>query len=123
MLPTEVAAPPSCSMVFQEDRLCEDYSAVKNVELVTGDREKAREALEKLLEKEALDRPCRQLSGGMRRRVALVRAMEAQSAYVLLDEPFAGMDPETRKRAKRYIREKQAGRTVIIADHFIMPSF
>jgi len=119
----EVAAPPSCSMVFQEDRLCEDYSAVKNVELVTGDREKAREALEKLLEKEALDRPCRQLSGGMRRRVALVRAMEAQSAYVLLDEPFAGMDPETRKRAKRYIREKQAGRTVIIADHFIMPSF
>lgn len=114
----EVAVPPCCSMVFQEDRLCDDYSAVKNVELVTGDRRKAREALEKLLEREALDRPCRQLSGGMRRRVALVRAMEAESSYVLLDEPFAGMDPGTRKKATGYIRERQAGRTVVIADHF-----
>lgn len=114
----QITAPSRCSMVFQEDRLCEDYSAVKNVELVTGDRRGAEKALGKLLEREAFDKPCRQLSGGMRRRVALVRAMEAGSDCVFLDEPFAGMDMVTRERAKRYIQERQTGRTVIIADHF-----
>lgn len=107
----------SCSMVFQEDRLCLEYGGVKNVELVTGNRLLAEEALNLLLEKEDLHRPCGQLSGGMRRRVALVRAMEADSAYVLLDEPFAGMDEKTRFRAEEYIRRRQNGRTLIIASH------
>jgi len=106
-----------CSMVFQEDRLCGDYSAVKNVELVIGDSSRAEEALSRLLDREALYKPCSQLSGGMRRRVALVRAMEADSDYVLLDEPFAGMDAQTRRQAEEYIRRKQNGRTLIIATH------
>ncbi len=114
----QVSVPSRCSMTFQEDRLCDDYSAVKNVELVTGDRKGAEEALGLLLEREDFDKPCRQLSGGMRRRVAIVRAMEADSACVFLDEPFSGMDPETRERAGRYIQERQAGRILIIADHF-----
>ena len=114
----EVSLPASCAMVFQEDRLCEDYSAVKNVELVTGDGKKAEEALGRLLEQDALHRPCRELSGGMKRRVALVRAMEAESEYLLLDEPFAGMDSKTRRQVKEYIRARQAGRIMIIADHF-----
>lgn len=109
--------PDSVSMVFQEDRLCEEYSAVKNVEMVTGSRELAEEALGRLLEKEALDRPCSQLSGGMKRRVALVRAMEADSDCVLLDEPFTGMDRETRLRAEAYIRSRQKKRTLVTATH------
>ncbi len=112
-----VKASFSCSMVFQEDRLCEDYSAVKNVALITGEGRRAEEALRKLLKEEALHKPCRQLSGGMKRRVALVRAMEAESEYILLDEPFTGMDAETKRRAEAYIREKQNGRTLIIATH------
>jgi len=106
-----------CSMMFQEDRLCEDYSAVKNVEMVTGDCKRAVKAMEQLLEQEALGKPCSQLSGGMKRRVALVRAMEAGSKVVLLDEPFTGMDAVTRERAEKYIRERQQGRTIIIATH------
>lgn len=113
----QVTPMPVCSMVFQEDRLCEDYSAVKNVELVTGDAGRAREALRQLLGEEALHKPCRQLSGGMRRRVALARAMEACSDCVLLDEPFTGMDPETRSLAENYLRKTQKGRTLIIATH------
>jgi len=113
----KIAVPDTVSVMFQEDRLCEDYSAVKNVELVCGDRRKAGEALSLLLEQEALKKPCLYLSGGMRRRVALVRAMEADSALVLLDEPFTGMDVETRARAEDYIRGRQRGRTLIIATH------
>ncbi len=105
------------AVTFQEDRLCGEYSAVRNLELVTGNRRQAEDALLGLLEKDALHKPCSQLSGGMKRRVALVRAMEAESEFVLLDEPFTGMDEETRRLAADYIAKKQRGRTVIIATH------
>ncbi|MBQ8232805.1 MAG: ATP-binding cassette domain-containing protein [Lachnospiraceae bacterium] len=105
------------TMMFQEDRLCEDYSAVKNVELVTGDKESAGQALCRLLPKDALDKPVCQLSGGMRRRVALVRAMEAEGTVCLLDEPFTGLDEENRQKAAAYIGEKGRGRAVLIATH------
>lgn len=112
-----VDVPGPVSMMFQEDRLCMEYSALKNVEMITGDKGKAESALCRLLEKEDLEKTCTVLSGGMKRRVALVRAMEAQSRLVLLDEPFAGMDEETRLRADAYIEEKRQGRTLIIATH------
>lgn len=105
------------SMVFQEDRLCEDYSAVRNVEMVTGNRAQARAALLQLLDADVLDKPCSQLSGGMKRRVALVRAMECVSDCVLLDEPFTGMDAGTKARVEKYIQERQQGRIMIMATH------
>ena len=105
------------SMVFQEDRLCENYSALRNLELVTGSETQAKDALRALLEEEAWYKPCSQLSGGMKRRVALARAMEAVSDCVLLDEPFTGMDEDTRKKAEAYIRSRQKGRVIIIATH------
>lgn len=107
----------ACGMVFQEDRLCEGYDGVKNVELVTGNREGAEEALRQLLDEEALYRPCGELSGGMKRRVALARAMESSAEYILLDEPFTGMDAETRRRAEEYIKKRQKDRILIIATH------
>ena len=113
----EVNVPVAVSMVFQEDRLCMEYSALKNVEMITGDRSRAEEALDCLLEPEDLQKPCAELSGGMKRRVALVRAMEAEAGLILLDEPFTGMDEETKSRAEGYIRQKQRGRTLIIATH------
>ncbi len=107
----------SVAMVFQEDRLCENYSAVKNVELVTADAREAREQLEKILPQEALDKPCCQLSGGMRRRVALVRAMAAHSQFCLLDEPFSGLDAKNCQLAAEYIAKESRERGILIASH------
>ncbi len=105
------------SMVFQEDRLCEAYSALVNVDMVTGDRAKSREHLLWLMEEEDLDRPCRELSGGMKRRVAIVRAMAAGGDVILLDEPYTGLDRESRSRAEGYIRRLGADSALLIATH------
>lgn len=111
------------SCVFQEDRLCEEYSALHNVEMAAagprrgGGRSHGEAALRRLLPEEALHKPCSQLSGGMKRRVSLVRAMEAESDCVLLDEPFTGMDRDTRELAEEYIMSSQRGRILIIATH------
>ena len=113
----EIRRTGECSVLFQEDRLCETCSAVKNVELVTGDAAAARRALRQVLGDEELDRPCAELSGGMKRRVALVRAMEARAGIVLLDEPYTGMDAGTRERAEAYIRLSQRERAIVIATH------
>ena len=113
----EVSGMDAFSVQFQEDRLCEDYSAVKNLEMILGDAAQAREALAQLLPEEALDQPCQELSGGMKRRVSLVRAMEAGAQCILLDEPFTGLDEENRKKAEDYIRRKTRGRIVMLATH------
>lgn len=113
----EVSGIDAFSVQFQEDRLCEEYSAVKNLEMVMGDAKEARKALTWLLPEEALGQPCHELSGGMKRRVSLVRAMEAGAQCVLLDEPFTGLDEENREKAYEYIRTHANGRIIMIATH------
>ena len=113
----EVSGMSAFAVQFQEDRLCEEYSAVKNLEMILGDALQAREALTQLLPEEALEQPCSELSGGMKRRVALVRAMETGAQCVLLDEPFTGLDEENRKKAEDYIRQKAGERILMLATH------
>ena len=57
------------------------------------------------------------LSGGMKRRVTIVRAMLAKSQVVILDEPFTGLDETTKKVVIEYIKEMLAGRTLIVITH------
>ena len=85
------------SAVFQEDRLCPQLTAVQNVLLVLpDDRQEAaiRQDFARLgLDEAALALPARKLSGGQKRRTALLRALWAPGDTLLLDEPFTGMDP------------------------------
>lgn len=106
-------------MVFQEDRLLEQLSSVDNVSLVdpSVSRERARRALSEILEPEALEKPVRELSGGMKRRVAIVRAVLPPSDILVMDEPFTGLDPETRKRVIDYIMKNKGRRPLILASH------
>lgn len=103
--------------LFQEDRLLEDESAIANVALVSGNVEEARKHLEKVLPSEDYSKPVKEYSGGMKRRVALVRAMITKCPIVLLDEPFNGLDTESAKLVEAYIEEKRKDRICIVADH------
>ena len=106
------------SMVFQENRLFANCSALENVRCATRkSRTECREELLWLLADEEIDKPAKELSGGMQRRVEVCRAMAAESDVVYLDEPFSGLDEETRKKVIHYINQKAAGRILFINTH------
>jgi NitT/TauT family transport system ATP-binding protein len=96
----------STSYVFQEATLLEWRSALRNVELV-GELRGAGKADRRRRAQEALDlvglsgfekQHPRQLSGGMRMRVSIARALVAEPDLALFDEPFGALDEITRLR-------------------------
>lgn len=110
----------SVAAVFQEDRLLENLSAVKNVWLVCGktvNENEIRRQLSEILPKEALDKPVRHLSGGMRRRVALVRAVMKESNLLIMDEPFTGLDEETKKKVIAYLKKTVDKKIFLFSTH------
>lgn len=113
----EILRTGTLAYAFQEERLCDAYNAIKNLELVCADASIAKSFLLPLLEEEDLQKPCAQLSGGMKRRVAVARAFAACADVVLLDEPFAGLDEDNRKNMQEYIRLNGADKTILIATH------
>ena len=109
-----------CAAVFQEDRLCQHLSAVDNLRLVLGRAEWPRVDAELALAglgPEALSKPVRELSGGQRRRVAIARAMVVESDLVVLDEPFTGVDVDTKPQLLQYVKARIAGRTTLLITH------
>ncbi len=111
---------PRFSSVFQEDRLCEAFTPIENVMMVTGrllSQAQVRAELTRLLPEESLSRPAATLSGGMKRRTAICRALLVPYDVLLMDEPFTGLDDDTRQTVISYILEKSAGRMVLISTH------
>jgi len=111
------------SAVFQEDRLVEHLSAVANIKMVIDgepDLEEIRKQLSVVeLEGELIRKPVSQLSGGQKRRVAIVRAMMAKSDFICLDEPFKGLDTETKQKVMEYVKKSVEGKTVLLITHDI----
>ena len=112
--------PIKISFVFQEDRLAEDFGAVSNIRLVTG-KTIAKNTIEEHLREiglgDALDKPVREFSGGMKRRVAIVRAVLFGGDLMCMDEPFKGLDRELRFLVMDYVKKYTAGKTVICVTH------
>ena len=111
-------AEPHFGVLFQEDRLIESLSSVRNVSIVAEnpDEEKLRREISRLLPEDSLSKPVKELSGGMKRRAALVRAF-SHGDIIILDEPFSELDEENIRIVSGYIKEKSTGKTVIIAEH------
>lgn len=105
------------SAVFQEDRLCEQFTAEVNVRLVCRDGERVRAVLTEMGLGDSLDKPVSELSGGMKRRTAIARCMLAQSDIIIMDEPFKGLDEDTRERVISTVLRLREGRTMIVSTH------
>jgi len=82
--------------VFQEPRLLPWKTAVENISLVLSDRKKAMEWLEKVGLKGFENHYPNSLSGGMKQKVALARALAVEPEILLLDEPLSGLDFKAR---------------------------
>ncbi|MDE6846726.1 MAG: ATP-binding cassette domain-containing protein [Lachnospiraceae bacterium] len=111
--------PQSVGVVFQEDRLCEEYDVICNIMLGINGQTKEyvmKEAV-KILPEDCLTKPVKELSGGMRRRAALLRAVLSPSDMLILDEPFTGLDEENRIRCAEYLLENLRGRTLLVTTH------
>ena len=114
----------SFSFVFQEDRLFEDFCAIDNVSAVmksvsaSDAKKRAAELLEALLipssdhQKAVAD-----FSGGMKRRVAIARALASEYDVLILDEPYKGLDTDTRAACADVIRAESEGKLVILITH------
>lgn len=112
--------PGRIAAVFQEDRLCENLSGERNIRLVlprTVASGEIREAMKQVGLSDAFDKPVRELSGGMRQRVSVLRALFMDADLIFMDEPLKGLDENTRKQTISYILEKTAGKTMIIVTH------
>ena len=111
------------AVVFQEDRLCPQLTALQNVTLVLpGSEKQYKEQIgadfQQLgMDAAALALPAARLSGGQKRRTALLRALWAPSDTLLLDEPFTGMDPDTLAAAAALLRTHCGTEPVLLATH------
>ncbi|MBQ4333506.1 MAG: ABC transporter ATP-binding protein [Clostridia bacterium] len=113
-----IQAPGRVSMVFQEDRLLPWLTALQNVTVVGTEEDTARRWMLSLgLTEGELQSLPDALSGGQQRRVALARALAADSDYLLLDEPFNGLDEDTWRAAIPWIAEYAAHRPVVLVTH------
>lgn len=104
-------------IVFQEDRLVEELSVKSNLKAVKNDEARIYYLLDKAGLKGEANSKISTLSGGMKRRVAIVRALLADSDSLFLDEPFNGLDDKTRDEIASLILSEIGDKTLVIISH------
>ena len=117
----EVILPPAAKMaaVFQEDRLIMHMTATANVALAAPKLSTVEIA--SLLSDVGLDsgekQPVAKYSGGMRRRVALARALAVRPDILCLDEPFTGLDDAVKERCAHLTLDRMRDGLIVVVTH------
>jgi lipooligosaccharide transport system ATP-binding protein len=115
-------------VVPQEDNLDPDLLVSENLEVYARyfgippaiARSRARELLEFVALGDRVDRHIRELSGGMKRRLVIARALMNEPELVILDEPTTGLDPQARHLVWQKLRElKGRGVTMALTTHYM----
>ncbi len=120
---------PERGMVFQEFALFPWRTVARNVsfglEIEGMAREKARETADGYLEVVGLsgydNLYPRELSGGMKQRVAIARTLAVEPRVLLMDEPFASLDAQTRNAMQEFLVDlwRRTGTTIVFVTHSV----
>ena len=120
---------PERSLIFQETSLFPWLTVWQNVSFglaIRGAsqaerRAVAAEALQRVGLSAAMDKRPDELSGGMRQRVAVARALAMRPKVLLMDEPFAALDVQTRARMQDFLLDvwRDSGASVLFVTHHI----
>lgn len=111
---------PQETSIFRKLTVEQNLYAI--LEMTEPDRKKRKDKAEYLLEKLRIDHirnsVAGNLSGGERRRAEIARALTSEPAFLLLDEPFTGIDPKVRADIQNIVRDLASdGIGIIITDH------
>lgn len=113
----EIEKGTKASIVFQENRLFPFMSVLKNITFLGAKEKTALENLEALGILEYKDEDISVLSGGIERRVAIARALSQEFDYLVLDEPFTGLDKENTEKAAKQILKVAGDKPIIVITH------
>lgn len=104
--------------VFQEDRLLENFNAVQNISFVTEcSIDRIHNELLSVIPDLDMQKKVGQMSGGMKRRLCIVRALITDADFIYMDEPFKGLDEKNKERTIQYVLNHKNERTIFIVTH------
>ncbi|HOD02522.1 MAG: Bicarbonate transport ATP-binding protein CmpD [Firmicutes bacterium ADurb.Bin300] len=105
------------SFVFQENRLLPWYDALGNILAIANDRERAQYYLREIGLGEDMHKFPNELSGGMKRRLSIARALAFGGDVFFLDEPLRELDKKTALLVHDLLKKELKGKTVIMVTH------
>ena len=118
----EIKDKPSFSVVFQEDRLVGELSAKENV-LLACPNANVEEMLKNVGIYDQRNDKVKTFSGGMKRRVSIARALCKEHDFLLLDEPFNGLDIATKSALNRLIKTQTQQKGLLLVTHDLLLAY
>ena len=112
-----VQAPEKIAAVFQEDRLLPTLTVRKNISIVAKENDRSDYLLKRANLEAVADKKVWQLSGGMKRRVAILRAINYGADAIILDEAFNGLDRENKVLMAELILEEYKDKPILLISH------